>query len=55
VHRHILPFLFMRDPPTISLLGGLVVEDQYNGLREVPILMLVIFSLGLRQSGRLPI
>jgi hypothetical protein len=39
----LLTSLFMHDSPTISLLGGLVVEVLCNRLREVPILLHVIF------------
>ena len=56
VHPHILPFLIMSDSPTTSLLGGLVVEDQQNGLLEVLILTVRdFFSVDLEQSGRMKI
>jgi hypothetical protein len=37
-HRQILRLLFLRGLKTSLFVGGLGVEDQRNGLREVPIL-----------------
>jgi hypothetical protein len=41
-YYHILRFVFVRGLTTIPFVGGLGVEDQQNGLREVSILFHVI-------------
>ena len=41
-YYHILRFVFLRGLTTISLVGGLGVEDQQNGFREASILFHVI-------------
>jgi hypothetical protein len=53
-HRHGFRRAFVRGVTTVLLLGGLGVEDQIYGLREVPILLLVAcyFRLGQRCSPR---
>jgi hypothetical protein len=43
-HRQILLLLFMRSFRTSLLVGGFGVEDQKNGLREVPILRQGVFG-----------
>jgi hypothetical protein len=44
-HRQILWLLFVRGFKTNLTVGGLGVEDQQNGLREVPLLRHVIYYL----------
>jgi hypothetical protein len=41
-HYHTLRFLFVHGSTTTILVGGLVVEDQQNDLRDAPILFQVI-------------
>jgi hypothetical protein len=49
--HHILCFLFVRGL-TIILVGGLGVEDQQNGLREVPVLLHVTSFCGDGPKGK---
>jgi hypothetical protein len=44
-HHQILWLLFVRGFKMSLIVGGLGVEDQQNGLREVPILRHVIYYL----------
>jgi hypothetical protein len=46
-HRHDFRSAFVRRVTTVLLLGGLGVEDQTYGLREVPILLHVAYYCGL--------
>jgi hypothetical protein len=47
-HRQILRFLFVRSCITSLIVGGLGVDDQRNGFREVPMLRQAVFG----QTGR---
>ena len=53
-HRHGFRRAFVRGVTTVLLLGGLAVEDQTYGLREVPFLLHVAyyFRMGQRCSPR---
>jgi len=42
-HYHSLHFLFMRGFTVIFVVGGLGVKDQQSGLREVAVLLQVVF------------
>jgi hypothetical protein len=44
-HRQILRLLFVHGFKTSLLVGGLGVEGQRNGLRDVPLLRYVIYYL----------
>jgi len=53
-NHHILRFRFVHGL-AIFLAGGLGVEDQQNGLRQVPTHSMLFIFVGLGQRGRLPI
>jgi DNA replicative helicase MCM subunit Mcm2 (Cdc46/Mcm family) len=50
-HHNILRFLFLRGLITILLIGGLGVEDQQNGFREVSVSTLLTYFCRVAQKG----
>jgi hypothetical protein len=49
-HHNILRFRFLR-LITILLIGGMGVEDQHNGFREVSVSTLLTYFCGVAPKG----
>jgi len=51
-HQNTLRFLFLLGLMTILLVGGLGVEDQQNGFREVSVSILMTYFCGVEPKGK---